>query len=193
MFRPSAARIVLERELEKLLPTLPGGTVLDVGSKRAPYRQAIAASEYVTMDIRSDVGADLVGDVHDIPRPEASFDTVIATELLEHCREPQQAIDEMRRVLRPGGVCVLSTRFLYPVHADPHDYFRFTADGLTYLFREWKSVDVIPIGGRLVSAWMLVPLRGFKRATYLFDRLVALGPTGSRTRAACGYLVHAVK
>lgn len=190
----TAARISLDRELARLLPTLPAGVVLDVGSRSAPYRSLVPATDYLTLDIDPAIGADVVGDIHDVPRPDDSFDTIICTEVLEHCRDPQRAVDELRRLLRPGGVCVLSTRFLFLYHPTPRDYFRFTADGLSELFREWSEVDIRHLGSRLEAAWMLVPRRGRLWGWFvgLFDPLVSSVRVRS-TKAATGYVVRASK
>jgi SAM-dependent methyltransferase len=190
----TAARISLDRELANVLPTLPAGVVLDVGSRTAPYRSLVPATEYLTLDIDPAFGADVVGDIHDVPRPDESFDTIICTEVLEHCRDPKRVVDELRRLLRPGGVCVLSTRFLYLYHPTPKDYFRFTADGLSELFKGWSEVEIRPLGSRLEAAWMLVPRRGLLWGWLvgLFDPLVSSVRVRS-TKAATGYLVRASK
>jgi SAM-dependent methyltransferase len=165
--------------------------VLDVGSKDAPYRRFVRSTSYLTLDVVPSLGADIVGDIHDIPRPDGSFDIVIATEVLEHCRDPQLAVDEIRRVLRNGGICVLSTRFLYPYHPAPSDYFRFTDEGLAHLFRAFSTVEIRPLGGRVVSAWMLMPRRGriLGSLCRVLDPIVARADP-VRTKAACGYLVR---
>src|SRR5262245_18835891 len=140
--RSTAARLILDKELRRVLPSLPRGDVLDVGSKDAPYRGIVPATSYLTMDLSPGAGADVIGDIHSIPRSDGSFDTVLATEVLEHCRRPQVAVDEIHRVLRVGGTCVLSTRFLYPVHGSPGDYFRFTDEGLRELFSSFSRVEI---------------------------------------------------
>jgi SAM-dependent methyltransferase len=190
----TASRISLERALEPVLRGLPEGVVLDVGSKDAPYRRFVAATEYLAMEIAPGPGVDVVGDIHDIPKSDATFDTIICTEVLEHCHDPQRAVDEIGRVLRPGGVCVLSTRFLYPYHGAPKDYFRFTEDGLDHLFRGFSHVDVTPLGDRLESAWMLLPRRGrlWGRLVNVVDPLVA-SRRPHATKAPPGYLVRAVR
>jgi SAM-dependent methyltransferase len=190
----TASRISLERALEPVLKGLPPGVVLDVGSKDAPYRRFVTATEYLTMEIQPGPGVDVVGDIHDIPRADATVDAVICTEVLEHCHDPQRAVEELGRVLRPGGVCVLSTRFLYLYHGAPKDYFRFTEDGLRHLFRAFSALEVIPLGDRLESAWMLVPRRGrlWGRLMNLVDPLVSSRRT-HESKAPTGYLVRAVK
>ncbi len=194
MDRRSVARRTLEAALQEVLPALPRGVVMDVGSKDARYRHLVPATEYLTLDIRPGSGADIVGDLHDVPWESGSLDTVIATEVLEHCYDPSRAVGEIHRLLRPGGVCVLSTRFLHPYHADPHDYFRFTNEGLGYLFREFSEVSIRPLGNRVHAAWMMMPGRfaPVKWVVALLTPLVAsIDIPGSPN--PCGYLVRAVK
>src|SRR3954447_14173811 len=195
MARRSVSRRTLERELEPMLRALPTGVVMDVGAKDARYRRHVRATEYLTLDVRTDVGADIVGDLHDVPRADASLDIVIATEVLEHCYDPARAVGEIHRMLRPGGVCVLSTRFIHPYHPDPKDYFRFSSDGLQYLFREFSEVEIIPLGNRLQSAWLMLPGRPWVLAAIigLLDPLVASYSRSGRTRCPGGFLVRAVR
>jgi SAM-dependent methyltransferase len=75
-----------------------------------------------------------------LPFLDGSFDVVLCTEVLEHLTEPQRAIDEMYRVLEPGGQLLLTTRFLFPIHDAPHDYFRYTKYGLLYLLRRFDEI-----------------------------------------------------
>jgi SAM-dependent methyltransferase len=83
-----------------------------------------------------------VGDAHHLPFAPGSFDLIISTEMLEHTAEPQRIVDEIRRVLRPGGRLLLTTRFIFPLHDVPGDYFRFTNYGLAHLFRDWSEATV---------------------------------------------------
>lgn len=91
-----------------------------------------------TIDIDPKREPDVVGDVHTMPLPDESHSIVLCTEVLEHCHTPQLAIDEMERVLKPGGTLILTTRFVYPHHDVPHDYFRYTKFGLSHLLRNWE-------------------------------------------------------
>jgi SAM-dependent methyltransferase len=195
MARRSVSRRSLERELGPMLRSLKPGVVMDVGAKDARYRRLVPATEYLTLDIRTDVGADIVGDLHEVPRESDSLDTVIATEVLEHCHDPGRAVGEIHRLLRSGGVCVLSTRFIHPYHPDPHDYFRFSRDGLDYLFRDFSEVEIIPLGNRVQSAWLMLPQRPRLLAAIigLLDPLVASYARSDRTRCPGGFLVRTVK
>lgn len=96
-----------------------------------------------SMDIDPAMNPDIIGDVCRIPFPDQSIDFIIMMEVLEHVKEPFIAVSEIYRVLKPGGRVILSTPFIYPVHAEPHDYFRYTKNGLLYMFRFFKAIEVI--------------------------------------------------
>lgn len=115
---------------------------LDIGSGHGPY--AGYFPHRVSVDIAPGQGVDYVVDAHNLSRfSDGSFEVVLATEVLEHLHTPQQAIDEMHRVLKPGGSVILTTRFIFPLHNIPGDYWRFTRYGLERLFRNFKHVEVI--------------------------------------------------
>jgi SAM-dependent methyltransferase len=68
---------------------------------------------------------DLVCDLDlGIPLPGADFDTVLATDVLEHLRRPENLFGEMARVLRPGGKLIVGVPFLYGIHEEPQDFNR---------------------------------------------------------------------
>ncbi len=118
--------------------------VLDIGaghvSSNHSYTQFFPNRH--TVDIDPARQPDTIGDIHSLPFADASFEVVLCTEVLEHCTEPHTAISELYRVLQPGGKCILTTRFMFPLHDAPHDYFRFTKYGLQHLFRDWNDVAI---------------------------------------------------
>ena len=192
--QPSVTRITLDRELDRQFDKLRqrgGGVVLDVGAKYAPYQEHFGADTYMTLDVDAACKPDICCDLHDVDWPAASFDTIIATEVLEHLHDPQRAIDEMHRLLKPGGVCLLSTRFLYPYHADPQDYYRFTQDALTHLFRAFSHVTIRPHGNRLQAVWQLI--ESSKRTLGLLSWLNPLVARINRKKTKCplGFVVWA--
>jgi len=77
-----------------------------------------------------------------VPLESSSADCVLATSVLEHIREPDRLFAEIHRILRTDGCAILSVPFLYHVHEEPHDYFRYTRQGLEYLSRETGFVIV---------------------------------------------------
>jgi SAM-dependent methyltransferase len=113
---------------------------LDIGAQNGPY--AAHFPRRVALDVERGIGVQVIGDAQALGIRDASFDVVLCTEVLEHLPEPQRAIDEMFRVLVPGGQLLLTTRFLFPIHDAPNDYFRFTKYGLRHLLRRFEIVEL---------------------------------------------------
>ncbi len=114
------------------------GALLDVGAGNAKYRGLIqpSVSAYTTCDMFPGKNIDVVCDVDHLTFADGAFDTVISTQVLEHVPHPWRMIAEVSRVLKPGGICMVSAPFLVPYHADPHDYFRYTPEGLRSLMED---------------------------------------------------------
>jgi len=190
---PSVNRLSLDRELVAQLRRLKPGVVLDVGAKAAPYQQYVRAERYLRLDINRARAADIYCDLHDLEWEPDYFDTVLCLEVLEHLYDPQRAIDRIFHVLKPGGVCVLSTRFLYRYHPDPGDYYRFTWDSLRHLFRNFQHVEVHHHGNRLQVLWEIINAGGRSRVVLnLLNPLVARINT-SQTKFPLGFVVYAEK
>ena len=130
-------RITLNRFIER---HASNRLTLDIGAQNGPY--ASLFPRRVALDVQRGIGVQVIGDAQALGVRDASFDVVLCTEVLEHLPEPQRAIDEMFRVLVPGGELVLTTRFLFPIHDAPHDYFRFTKYGLRHLLRRFEIVEL---------------------------------------------------
>ena len=113
------------------------GRVLDYGCGGSPYVSLLPQLRpYVRADIGSGPGIDFVlSDDGHVPQPDGSFDVILSTQVLEHIREPARYIAESFRLLRPGGVLVLTTHGMVREHGCPHDYGRWTPMGLAQLAR----------------------------------------------------------
>lgn len=170
----SVSRITMEKKLFRLLKRIEGGSVLDIGAKDSPYKGLIKADKFLTMDIVLENKPDICCDVHDIKCEDNSFDAVIASELLEHCYNPQKAIDEIKRVLVKGGICVASTRFIHRYHPDPKDYFRFTRDSLEMLFSGFSHLEIYEHGNKVQTIWQILNTGWLKPFLTPFNRIVAL-------------------
>lgn len=79
-----------------------------------------------------------------IPRAEATFDTIVCIAVLEHVESPHAVLAEFYRVLKPGGYVIASVPFLQPEHKIPTDFQRYTLDGLRLLFAH-SGFDVIEV------------------------------------------------
>jgi SAM-dependent methyltransferase len=116
------------------------GRTLDIGAQNSPY--AALFPNRIALDIKPGRGVAVIGDAQALGIGSETFDAIVCTEVLEHLPEPRRAIDEMFRVLRPGGSLLLTTRFLFPIHDAPHDYFRYTKYGLRHLLRQFEIVEL---------------------------------------------------
>ena len=119
------------------------GVVLDLGCGHPPYRD-YAGKWRIGVDLRANDGVDVVANAYYLPFRNNSIDSVICSELLEHLANPHDAVEEIGRVLTPGGKIFLTTRFCYPLHGEPEDYYRFTEFGLRHLFSKFKILLLKP-------------------------------------------------
>lgn len=152
------------------------GDVLDLGCGRVPlygmYRAnatAVVCADWPS-SAHSTPHLDLYCDLtRPLPLRDATFDTVVLTDVLEHLPNPDAAVSDIRRVLRPGGHLVLGVPFLYGIHEAPHDYHRYTVHRLRDLCEKnaLTPVHIRPHGGAW-SVW-----------TDLTVKIVARAPGGN--------------
>jgi len=184
-----------ERLTRALIPQLSPirGTVLDVGGGRhAAHDLAwVPGTRVVRLDISSRHSPDVLADAVVLPLGSGIVDAVVMIEVLEHLSDPASAITEVHRVLRPGGKFVGSAPLVWPIHGDPHDYFRFTADGMRHLLARFDDVRLWPVGGPFSAAWILLASAS-KPLRVLNPLLRNLGAAGD-TRCPEGYLFTAAK
>lgn len=79
-------------------------------------------------------------DILQLPYDNNSFDFVVLDQVLEHVERPWLAVDEIYRVLNPGGISIVTGPFLHPYHAATgwKDYYRYTPDGWRVLFSRFE-------------------------------------------------------
>lgn len=103
---------------------------------------------------------DLVADVEDLSAlDDASVDGVICIEVLEHVKHPHLAVQELYRVMKPGGMFVGSTPFLLGIHDQPMDYFRYTRHGLEILFADFEQLSFRERNGYFAATAVLLHRR----------------------------------
>jgi SAM-dependent methyltransferase len=139
-----------------LVEAYASGRCLDAGSGRSPWRPYLDAQglEVFSLDVEERSGeTDIVADLQDMPEVlDASFGTVLCTQVLEHLPRPWDALAEIGRVLEPDGYLILSVPHLSMLHEVPHDYYRYTRYGITSLLEgQGFKVQQISESGGLVS------------------------------------------
>jgi len=132
------------------------GVLVDIGSGNTPYKPFFKEKikDYITIDTINFKGdkPDIFGNALNLPIKDNSVDTIFSSQVLEHVPNPNKMINEIHRVLKKGGVCILTTHMANPLHGEPHDYFRFTKYGLKQLFKKFSKIEKIEEnGGALLS------------------------------------------
>lgn len=126
------------------------GRLVDIGCGVKPYRDLIRpyVSEHIGVDHEGSFhgkdNVDLFGTAYAIPVPDDAFDSALCTAVLEHLEEPELALRECHRVLKPGGIALYSVPFIWHLHEEPRDFYRFSKYGLRYLF-EKTGFDIVEI------------------------------------------------
>lgn len=158
------------------------GRMLDVGCGQRPYEELFRpyVSEIVGIEHEatfaltnastSDKKPDLYYDGTRLPFDDASFDTVLNIQVLEHTPTPGHLVSDMGRVLKPGGTLILSAPFGFRLHEQPHDYFRYSPHGLRTLCEAagLEVVETLSQGG----LWSVV---AHKLNSYLAFRVARIG------------------
>jgi len=125
------------------------GFVLDVGGGNGRYRRLFRhVQRYVILDKDALQNPDIIASVESIPLESNSVDGIICTQVLGDVWDVQKAIDEIIRVLKPGGLLMLTESCVAELHDEPHDYWRFSGEVFTRLVGGTCDVLVMePRGG----------------------------------------------
>lgn len=135
------------------------GNLLDVGCGKMPYKNFILENslveKYLGLDIEnglsydSKIVPDVTWDGETIPFEEGTFDCAIATEVLEHCSEPEVVLKEVLRVLRPRGRFFFTVPFLWNLHEVPNDQYRYTPFSLERHLKNsgFEGIEIVATGG----------------------------------------------
>lgn len=166
------------------------GVLVDVGCGHRPYERLFRGryTRYVGIDVpveKSRAALDIVGDAQSLPLRGGCADTVLATEVIEHLPDAMAFLGEIHRVLRPGGVLILSAPFMEPIHEEPRDFVRFTPYGLRSLL-ERSGFDVRELSAR--GGWWSVVVGSFVSQT-IYEWGNPLDATGARRRTPWGALL----
>ena len=128
-------RMRRDRWLTKQANKIPKGSkVLDIGAGGCPHREKFNHCKYFTQDftqlsdlqIQNQEGygrIDFVSDILEIPVPDKSYDAILCTEVIEHIPDPISAIQEMSRILKPGGILLITAPLQSGLHQEPYHFY----------------------------------------------------------------------
>lgn len=135
--------------------------ILDIGSfdsNEKPFNYGLLFNEenwnYSGMDIREGPNVDLVvSDIYNwIEITDESYDVVVSGQAFEHMEFFWKAILEIERILKPGGFCCIIAPSTGPVHRNPFDCFRFTAEGMKAMGK-YAGLDVVDYYTQTSPLW----------------------------------------
>lgn len=150
---------LLKNGVEKYLLE-QNATILDLGCGRKPYQPFFLGRSalYLGVDVAHSESVDILCDGEKLPFRDSCFSASLCLQVLEHIDNPMAVIDEIFRVLKPNGLLFLSTHGNWPVHGSPHDYWRWTSDGLEKLLANFCVHEIHKCGGPATSIIQLMEL-----------------------------------
>jgi len=147
-------RKFLEEEARQLAD---GARVLDASAGTRPYAEIFHRQIYESCDVPDGFYPckhDFECYLDNIPRPDATYDAVILTQVLEHAQNPETALRELNRVLKPGCLLLVTVPLNAPLHGEPWHFFHFTHYGLAELAQRtnFSMIKCEKVGG---AFWLL--------------------------------------
>ncbi len=128
---------ITRRNLDEFLKKhASGAKIIDIGSGNSSYNRFFP--NRISVDIDPNREPDVVGDAHNLPFKDGEVEAILSTDVFEHLKDPVKAVSEMKRVLKSGGKVIFATRFIFPIHDSPNDFWRFTKYGLRELFKDFE-------------------------------------------------------
>jgi len=140
------------------------GKLLDFGCGSKPYKSLFSnVEEYIGLDYEneghdhSDEQVDVFYNGKDVPFDDETFDSILSTQVFEHVEDVDLAIKELHRVLKKDGQILVTAPFVFPEHELPHDYRRFTANGLSSLLQRhgFEVLEISKNGNFREVIWQL--------------------------------------
>ena len=151
----------LINDIKEALEKYARGSFLDLGCGNKPYEtiyNPLTKTQIGCDAIQSDKNkVEVVCLATDLKFENSSFDSILCTQVLEHVYDHHTMVKEVFRVLKSGGHIMLTVPFVWELHEEPHDFFRFTPYSLRTLFEEAGFVvDYIkPNGGKWAAIYQL--------------------------------------
>jgi SAM-dependent methyltransferase len=131
----------LLQAIERLAPELKG-RMMDFGCGQKPYKNLFAVSEYIGVDFENpghphlNESIDVFYDGKTLPFPDGYFDSIFCSEVFEHIFNLPEILKELNRVVKTGGLILITCPFAYCEHEIPNDYARYTSFAMRHLLEQ---------------------------------------------------------
>lgn len=141
--------------IQNYIKNNPGGVLVDYGCGSMPYKDYFKpyVSRYIGADISENKAADIYLTEGKLSLPDNYADILLSTQVLEHVLDPGLYLKESFRILKKGGLLLLSTHGIWRYHPDPTDYWRWTGAGLKKILTD-NGFDVVDTYGVMGLASM---------------------------------------
>ncbi len=179
-------RYVIRQAIFKFIGTslpLMEGKLLDAGCGKMPYKDFILkntkVTDYIGLDIENallydqEITPDYTWNGEQMPFESNQFNGCMATEVLEHCPEPEVFLNEVARVLKPHGTFFFTVPFIWNLHEVPHDEYRYTPFSLERHLKRcgFQDIKLQATGGwhaamaQMIGLWVRrAPMSNRKRS-----------------------------
>lgn len=140
----------LKRSMKRASKNSIRGICVDIGAGNSPYKRYLSVDKYISIDQEDTRAVSYQKNIHSInadakelPFNPNEIDTVLLNQVLEHVFEYEKVLSEIHRVLKEDGKLIISIPFIFHVHSEPNDYFRFSEYGIKKLLlsKGFKIVD----------------------------------------------------
>jgi SAM-dependent methyltransferase len=154
---------------------------------------------FIVTDYTDKYHPDRIEDVHALSFKDDEIDGLFCLAVLEHVYDPKKACEELLRVMKKGATALIYVPFIYRYHGnvtvDYRDYFRYSKDGIAYLFRGCSELELCPVRGIFESLLRFTPLHAIAPLR-VFLRMIDWGTARMRKiseRQTSGYFIRVVK
>ncbi|HBN26094.1 MAG TPA: hypothetical protein DD405_01330 [Desulfobacteraceae bacterium] len=161
-FGPVTGSLAFKKEKQKCLSKYTSKhIIINIGSGPQTFE---GRTDIINVDMFAFDEVDLVADAAELPIEDCSVDFIINIAMLEHVDNPNAVLEEMYRILKPGGEVLAYAPFIVPYHAAPHDYSRWTHQGLKTFFSSFDDANIFigcgPTSGILyvLEEWLAILL-----------------------------------
>ena len=199
------ARTLFNLEILKHVKNIDG-VVIDLGGGKNPSYERfwdIKPEKFIRVDINEKSEPDIKVDLNKaLPFSDNFADNIFLFNVIYILENPTAVLKEINRVLKPNGKLFLTSPFIFNEAKEPHDYWRFTSEGLEKILKEadFSEVLIKSVGERFSAAiYLISPFLIFWSVKFLFY-VLAIGldkiiPNKLKLKQPCpiGYFVEAIK